>query len=266
MTEGSGGANSRPSSVSRQGSRNDFSGAASIQVSNPHPDLRLPATASLIVPFRPQSQHRVRSWSWVRSWWETHFPQVPIYASDSAGDWNKPAAVNQAVKWAQGQVLILSDSDVFIEDPQAIVEAVSRAVAGTWVVPHRMVLRLSQSSTDQVLRQDVTNPDPPRQLIRGAYTGFAGGGLVVLTQSAFWAVGGMDEAFLGWGEEDTAFACALDTLVGRRVRLNHNLWHLYHEPGARLNDPHFKANKRRSDRYRRAMRKKDQMRKLIGLD
>ncbi len=43
-----------------------------------------------------------------------------------------------------------------------------------------------------------------------------------------------DVRFVGWGQEDDAWACALKGLVGPPMRGAHDLWHLWHTPQERM--------------------------------
>lgn len=221
---------------------------------------------SVVVPYRAGDPHRDRSWAWVRAWYAEHLPEAEVVVADSTGPWNKPEAVNRAVRAATEDLLVLADADVFLGDVAHLRLALDAVRQGRWVIPHRMVKRLTEDATEDILSNPVTFPDPDPRFIRLPYIGFPGGGVVVLSRQMFDSVNGMDEAFAGWGGEDVAFACALDTLVGRHLRFSADLWHLYHDPGPRMRHPEFERNRRRMQAYRRAVRKPERMRALVGLE
>jgi predicted glycosyltransferase involved in capsule biosynthesis len=78
---------------------------------------------------------------------------------------------------------------------------------------------------------------------------YYGGLMNVVSRKAFEKIGGMDERFVGWGEEDSSFARALDTLVGKHYRMDETIFHLWHPP-ANCYHPHREFNKRLENRYR----------------
>jgi hypothetical protein len=134
------------------------------------------------------------------------------------------------VMQATGDVLVIADADVVIE-PSAIAQAITMLAAGVpWVVPHTNVMRLDEASTNQLLAQDPADAVLAGQLTRPAYTGFAGGGIIVVTRETWILSGGIPHEFAGWGGEDEALAVILDTLCGPHVRLTGDLWHLWHQP------------------------------------
>jgi hypothetical protein len=107
-----------------------------------------------------------------------------------------------------------------------------------WVVPHKLVHRVDKETTDNAISNGLSaNPfaesSPTYQ--RKPYEGYAGGGMFVVDRSDYEAVGGIPMVFQGWGAEDECLALILDTLLEGQVRLDHDLWHLWH-PTARSRD------------------------------
>lgn len=207
-------------------------------------------TVSVVVPYRPDGAERDRNWAWLRARYETEHPGWEIVEADSPGEWNKPAAVNRAVRKASGGTLVITDADVFVT-PDGLRSAVAQARHAGWVVPYGRTRRLSPDGTVRVLagadpRTVTLDRAPGRAPDRVAA---AGGGILVLRRDAFDAVGGMDERFVGWGWEDIAFARALDLIAGPHVRLRPILWHLWHPRQPR---DHYDANRALWRRYRAA--------------
>jgi hypothetical protein len=96
------------------------------------------------------------------------------------------------------------------------------------------------------------------------YKGLLGGGIVCLPR-ATWEQVPLDARFIGWGSEDMAWSIALQTLVGRPVRLHAPLFHLWHPP----QDKHTAmygsaANRALFRRYQHANKKRKAMQSLIG--
>jgi hypothetical protein len=114
--------------------------------------------------------------------------------------------------------------------PEAI-EAVSAGAA--WSVPHRLVHRLTEEASANVLCGAEPHPGMPLAILNRPYIGRLGGGVVVLPRSV-WDQCSLDQRFIGWGHEDEAWALALDHLYGPPVRFSATLWHLWHPPQQRI--------------------------------
>lgn len=177
---------------------------------------------------------RDAAWAWLQKRYRALFPDWELLEGLAPrGVWCKGAAVEAALEQAHGAVLVIADADCVVA-PAALREAVRRVEAGaSWVVPHRLVHRLSQWQTSNYL----TSPPggaflrpPTHDLARPPYEGFAGGGIVVLPRAGYVATGGIPRAFLGWGAEDEALALILDAFLGPHQRLEHDLVHLWHPP------------------------------------
>jgi hypothetical protein len=167
----------------------------------------------------------------MRAWWAHHFPGWEIILEDSEGeDWCKPRALNRAVARASGRTLVLADADSFC-DPGVLLQAVREVWAhNAWVMPHRRVLRLNEAETRRVLARDHDAAPGDEGLVRPAYLGTVGGGIVVLKREAW---DGHDERFLGWGADDDALGIRLRGMLGRERRLDADLYHLWHPQAPR---------------------------------
>jgi hypothetical protein len=203
---------------------------------------------SVVVPFTGGDPARERAWAWVKSWYLRVFPQWEVIVGGTSGGWNKGRAVNAALKEARGDVVVIADADCVI-DPIALRRAVRLAQTSPWVVPHRTVRRLSSQSTDEMLATGKIPSEP--SLLRHPYEGYPGGGMFAIARWRLDAVGGYTEKFNGWGCEDEAMAAILDTLVGRHVRLDHDLWHLFHPPGRRTRSTSYHFNSQKLKAIRR---------------
>lgn len=209
---------------------------------------------SVVVPWKPDGGPRDRAWEWVRERYATLYPDWEVVQGTCEGEeWRKGEAVADALTRATGLTLVIADADCVLPSP-ALPEAVEMVTSGKapWVVPHTMVHRLDRDSTDAVLLSDPATDALSGDTIRTPYTGYAGGGFVIVDRCAYEAVGGIPRAFIGWGSEDEALALILDTLVGPHGRLPHDLWHLWHPPGQRLGSPAARANRQRLLHYQAA--------------
>jgi len=191
---------------------------------------------TVIVPRRGDNDGpRDRAWDWVKRYYETAHPDWDVIeACCDDGPWRKGVAVDRARQKSKGEVLVIADSDCIL--PKEALERAVELVAtkqAPWVIPHTLVKRLDRGATNDLLGRS-TDTEPPYEgkLTRKAYEGFPGGGFIVIDHSDFQAAGGMPPSFAGWGAEDEATATIMDTLVGPHVRLEYDLWHLWH-PHAR---------------------------------
>lgn len=229
------------------------------------PDENVPIDVSVIVPFDSKGcEHREAAHRYVTGWYRQQHPTWEIIEAGCDGDWSKGRALADGVARATHEVLVIADADS-ITEPEVLNEAVIRVAAGApWVVPHKMVYRLSRAHTARVYagRKPSTGGTS-----RSPYTGVLGGGITVLTRAAWNTVGGIDERFIGWGGEDLAFGWALETLCGPPVRLSAPLFHLWHPQevkGAhRRGSPESEAL---AGRYKDARGNPEAMRVLITRD
>ena len=187
-------------------------------------------TVSVIVPWRSDGAEREAAWAWVRARWAERFPgwQV-VTGTPPEGEWCKAAAITAALPEATGDVLVLADADVWCD---GVLQAVTAIAEGArWAIPHHRVYRLTQESTRAVL--DGAPLGVTSRLAQRAYPGFAGGGMTVLPRSTYERIP-LDPRFVGWGQEDEAWALALACLAGMPWRGIVPLWHLWHPPQPRL--------------------------------
>ena len=233
---------------------------------------------SILVPFRDSDGTRSQPWSFVRERLERLYPEAElIVASDDGEDpFHKTLALNRAAAAAKGEILILYDADmlVSIDVLKEVVEVV-RANPMAWGQPYNQKIKLNEAGTqaiydagadwDGTLRwRDFGKPE--------SQTTFKAAPPLVVSRQAWEIVGGMDERFSrGWGQEDVAFARALEVLCGRPLRQpSAEAFHLFHNRiGVSGNDlwPGQTAEDKRyhiwlQAQYQRA-RTPDQMRKLL---
>lgn len=185
-------------------------------------------TVSVLVPWRPGDPHREAAWSFLRPRWEAlGYEVVEGHAPDGA--WCKAAAVADALARSSGALLVVADADVWCDGVTAALEFV--AAGSPWAMPHWRVCRLDKTSSALALKAGELPPPAPT-FDRAPYVGRRGGGVTVLPRATYERVP-LDPRFLGWGQEDDAWAVALRAVVGREWRGLADLWHLWHEPQPR---------------------------------
>lgn len=185
------------------------------------------STVAVVVPWRPGCPHREAAWSWVRSRYESEHPGWPVIeGTPPAGPWVKALAVEDALARTDADLLVIADADVWVD---GLAEAVDLLAEHPTVVPHKMVMRLDQPSTESLIAGRPFQPSYDQR----PYIGRAGGGVFAIRREV-WDRVPMDPRFAGWGGEDDSWVIAIRQLVAIPHRLTADLTHLWHPPQERL--------------------------------
>ena len=197
---------------------------------------------SLLVPFRADDEGRQRNWDWLRRYWESALPEAEIVIGHDRKKhlpFSKTAAVNNAAKRAKGKYFVILDADAYL-DPESIRECVRRMKRAErrghrlWFIPYRRLWRLTPESTEFLLS---TDPECLRVYFSphdcedstGSLHGRRFGAMCqVMPREAFYAAGGMDTRFRGWGGEDVSFVRAVDTMWAKHKTTDYDIFHLFH--------------------------------------
>lgn len=195
------------------------------------------AGVDIIVPRdREPDGYRNAAWTWLRRRYEALFPDWGIRVGTGERKvWRKGAAIDHAIRESTAEVVVISDADCIVPR-DALQNAVRLVQSGeaAWVMPHGMVYRLSDTTTDHLLTKDPTITVEaidlhPSRLHRPPYVGSQGGGVLVVGRAEYLATRGIPKVFVGWGAEDEALAVILDTLLGPHTRFTDiplvHLWH-----------------------------------------
>lgn len=156
--------------------------------------------------------------TWVR---HVHTP-LPVPGMPYCRSW----AFNVGARVARGKVLVFHDNDMLI--PRAYASEVwSCSQAGYEVINlKRFIFYLTDAHTGAVCAGDRRLSAMPAEAIM---QNAEGGGSIALSREAFFAIGGYDESFVGWGGEDNEFwQRALTMKVWPYAYLP--LVHLWHAP------------------------------------
>lgn len=242
------------------------------------PPLRREARAvavkvAVLVPWRPSVLERRTNWDYVSWLYGRHFPRWDQVVADSGSvPFSRTQSLSLARTKADAEVLVIADADCWV-GRDALAEAVAAASEWGWAVPHHLVYRLSPWSSSMV-RNDWTWKHLARftELELSSdngqdsepYPGNPTGTLVVMRVDVFDEVP-PDPRFVGWGQEDQAWAMALRELVGHPWRGSAPLMHLWHPPEPRLD--RIKGSEESwalLERYRAARRNPERMRALIA--
>jgi hypothetical protein len=216
-----------------------------------------------LVPRREDHGWRDRLWTVARARWERLFPDWPVVEGHHTdGPWNRASAVNTAAAQAgDWDIGIVIDADVMVDRDQvaAAVETAQRTGRVTWA--HRGWRELTEDATKTYLGNPGLLMKPtltiPQAHIRKENP-ISWSCCMVVPRKAWDALGGMDERFRGWGGEDTAFAAAVQGLLGHE-RIEGFVWNLWHPrspgDGRPAPTPEYVTNMRLRDRYAFALRR-----------
>lgn len=184
----------------------------------------------VIVPWRAGCLYREEAFKWVRKQYATHHPSWELVIGKSPdGPFNRAAAILDGVKQIpDADIYVVADADVWCDMRQAIAEADEHG----WAVPHYFLHRLDKGSSQmfmggfplQGLKLDSSNKRDSKP-----YIGNETGTLVVVRRDVIEDVP-PDRRFVGWGQEDQAWAVALRTMFGQPWRGGEDLVHLWHPP------------------------------------
>lgn len=219
---------------------------------------------SVLIPVGGNCPHRAAALRWVTDRYATEFPdwEVVYGQGDTPDGYSRSRAILDAARMASGDVLLVADGDVWCDS----LNAVQAAREAGWAVPHKLIHRLSPESTEQVLGgadwRGLPLSTDNRQDSR-PYKGNETGTLVAIRADVLADVP-PDRRFVGWGQEDVAWAEALRCLVGAPWRGGADLVHLWHPPQPRLSRvTGSRTGQELAARYRRARRDPRLMRQLI---
>lgn len=240
---------------------------------------------SIIIPFQSKEPHRVKSFNWTLRYWLSHLPQAEIIIGKShQTPFCKTEAFNNAIKQSRGEVLVLIDSDAYL-DYKVVLKCVKRILEDPkdklWFVPYRNLYRLNEEATRHILKSNPTNPlqipyPPKESWIVGEKTGSKyghryGAMAIIIPREAYDTLGCFDERFKGWGGEDVSILRALDTLYGKHKTTKNPIYHLWHptigtnyKNRAWEGQKYFNYNGNLALRYHRATRNFSLMRNLVN--
>lgn len=144
---------------------------------------------------------------------------------DDDEPFNKSMLMNLGVDHAEARYVLLHDADIVL--PATYVESILEKLESGWeaVQPIRFLFCLDQLGSD-LFMQSGGNSIPEH--VDSVLQNFPGGS-TALRKKTYWALGGHDETFQGWGGEDLEFVERLST-----ARLFQGAYcpaiHLWHPP------------------------------------
>ncbi|MFD7909082.1 hypothetical protein ACFV4G_43465 [Kitasatospora sp. NPDC059747] len=194
--------------------------------------------------------------------WRRVLPAGAVIDVDTGDEpFNRAACRNAGVRRAarsHADVVVIADADTLAEEGPLRAAVEAAAASGLVHLPYTEYRSLNADGTAQH-RAGLPLPDCSALAVQGACSG-----IYVTTPATWWATGGQDERFRGWGFEDAAWELAHTALLGAPpVRHEGRVYALHHPPGAK-EGPQYEANAALCYRYHVAASDPDAMRALVG--
>jgi lipopolysaccharide biosynthesis glycosyltransferase len=220
---------------------------------------------SILIPYKPDNGIRDINLNWIKSYYRKLFPNAEICVGISTDElFNRSRAINLAAQQATRDIFVIADGDIFYE-PEVIRDSIEYLKTAPWVIPFRKIIRLSEKNSRSLIAAVPTWPLEITDFeIHHASETSHVGGLNIITREHFVAVGGFDERFKGWGGEDDAFSCAVNTMCGQYKRLDHAIYHLWHPAFAYDSNPNGNNNLMVRELYYQANNDKKKMKQVLS--
>lgn len=176
---------------------------------------------SAVIPYRPQSG-RTDAFGFVREYLEANVDEV-IVADDGKDPFSRGCSINEGVRRASGDILVICDADLILPERQLDAAVVAVACRLGMVLPFDRYHYLTGAATLDVLAGVSPHDDTPVEFVMETSLG----GVCVIDRKTFNRCGGFDPAMRGWGHEDNQFFSVVDTLA-TVSRVPGPIFHLWH--------------------------------------
>jgi hypothetical protein len=214
---------------------------------------------TVIIPWRA-TPSREAAFGFVTDWYRRELPDARLLPVDSDDQvFNLALCRNLGVEQIaeEDEVVVISDADTFPEPASLHAAIAGAATSGLVHLPYTEYHWLGAQGTAELL----AGADPVDcgfELVRGACSG-----VYVTTPRTWWAHGGQDERFRGWGFEDAAWYLAHETLLGAPPQRHPGRVFAMHHATQLREGPQYDLNAALAARYRVAAGAPVEMRQLV---
>ncbi|MFE4513404.1 glycosyltransferase family 2 protein [Kitasatospora sp. NPDC056783] len=220
-------------------------------------------STAIVIPWRSGTAERNRHHQTVRDQLRGLFPDATHLDVDSGHTrFSRAASRNRGVALADqagAEVVVLCDADTLVEE-EALRAAVSAARRDDRLhLPYTWKRYLSPRGTRECLDGVPFSECHAESETEGKASAMA------IRPTAWFAAGGMDERFTGWGFEDEAFRISTGVILGPAIRHKGVVVHLWHPKEKGFDSPDYLTGQLLIRRYR-AARTPDQIRALLSRD
>ncbi len=165
---------------------------------------------------RPEAETLLPDW--------VRYTHTPLPRPDMP--YSRSWTFNVGAAMARGHLLILHDNDMLVPQDYAAQVAAREREGYEVINAKRFVFYLDKAHSGRLMTAGVLDFESSPEIV---VQNLEAGGSFAITREAFFAVGGFDESFVGWGGEDNEFWERAQT---------RNVWpygylplvHLWHEP------------------------------------
>lgn len=196
---------------------------------------------SVLIPWRSDFDQRERVFQHVLKNPAWSGAEICIGTDTGSGPFNCAMAINDAFRQATSDNLAMFGADC-IPDPYVIQNAPIRLQTEHWFPLFSATGYYSKEASARIMSGEPYQEFPFE--VQYPYCE----GLLGLTREAYHRSGGMDERFVGWGAEDSAFRHTLWRLYGEAAAFPATLGCLWHREDHRILGP---ANRALVDSYNR---------------
>lgn len=194
---------------------------------------------SILIPWRTDNGERARLWKHCQRLWDVLPYQIVVGSDSGDGPFNAAQAFNNAASKATGDVFVLYGAD-HLPDRDRIDWAVQQLETYKWCGLYSHTANMTKTDTNAILAG--WHPDA---ITADRITPFCIA--VIAVRADAWIP--LDERFIGWGSEDTAWRLTLRDLYGPPPEPHGMLKALYHDPAPM---DHAEANYDLLREYQRA--------------
>jgi mannosyltransferase OCH1-like enzyme/GT2 family glycosyltransferase len=152
----------------------------------------------------------------------------------NSAEFNKSWGINIAASLSSADIFIVHDADMVL-DLSTLQEAVDQFERGIEAVnPFDLLIDLNSEETESFLlgdkEVDISRSESEiNRIYQGQIPPFCGG-VFLISSNVFYAIGGMDERFSGWGAEDDAVSLRLFNQTSKIQIFEQKIaYHLHHE-------------------------------------